>query len=1013
MESRNDPIFEVCGPVKSITYHSTYNTIVNKNNTVYEIDLCPQIYKVNYFPTGERWFVFDHLSIGTTPVYCKEENGCLFFEANTWGDYITCSYLLDDEKGVLAEICFSHNVRQSSVEDFDFCFNYDDSLKLTNICHEYEYARGTGYHSVCGPHEQSKCTYVVGHTEKDKYGNWIKRELCGDNDTVVVSRTIEYYSQEEITQLSSVMTPENLGRDCNEVYKILYNAAILGDEDAVYGLAFSGLPDCDVWLEKVAANGNVEAQYQLGMTYYNNYKDYKRAFPWFLQAANLGHAESQAMVGLFHFYGITEAGYSDEEAVSWFKKSITNKEVGIALFYLGMCYLNGYGVLQDKEVAADYFYRCGLTNTLKKDCFLTAAGLGNIQAMTKCEEFSYEDPSYVMKAAELGSSEAQYAVGKYYEEYGDSIEMINMYNVASSSGNAQATAALARCYYNGIGVTRDYKTAYELSKKALEKIPNNAEALIVLADCYKNGYVVKQDLTKAGDLYYEASSEVNIDDKLLYLTKAADLGHEKAMTQIVEKIDWYIETDEEKDSIITKYALMNNVKAIEAYAEEKYYSRDFDGAFQLFKSILDKNSGQSKYYLAQCYFYGKGVKQDYTMARELLESYLNSNKNEEYQHSAYCMLGSIYENGQGITKDFSKAIRCYLHANEYSSVAKLWRKVASQNNTLTKQEIKACKKIYDKFNDEISLESVETEQQIMTLKNAAVAGNKKAQNLLARHYTENKPVNYVEAVKWNTLVAEQGDVEAMKFLAACYEKGMGVARDGVEALKWYKKAAIIGDNRSCMIVAKCYEEGINGCPKNPNEAFKWYLAAEYFPDVFSRMNNIWDGDLELYAETQRNIARCYLNGIGVEKNYEKAISLYKEAFDCDTIHSQNERFNALLKMSTVTSASWGDLGLCYFYGWGTRINYTKAFKWLSKAVEANEPHFACYYDDWRYPETLNCPSQGDAEAGKMYFCLGYCYDKGLGVKKSKSKAVEMYILAAKNCNREAQEILSKRGVKYE
>ena len=49
--------------------------------------------------------------------------------------------------------------------------------------------------------------------------------------------------------------------------------------------------------------------------------------------------------------------------------------------------------------------------------------------------------------------------------------------------------------------------------------------------------------------------------------------------------------------------------------------------------------------------------------------------------------------------------------------------------------------------------------------------------------------DYLEAMKWYKLAAEQGDASAQVFLGHMCEKGLGVSPNDQEAFKWYKLAA--------------------------------------------------------------------------------------------------------------------------------------------------------------------------------------------------------------------------------
>src|SRR6185312_7224307 len=92
------------------------------------------------------------------------------------------------------------------------------------------------------------------------------------------------------------------------------------------------------------------------------------------------------------------------------------------------------------------------------------------------------------------------------------------------------------------------------------------------------------------------------------------------------------------------------------------------------------------------------------------------------------------------------------------------------------------------------------------------------------------------------------------------------------------------------------------------------------------------------ASAQYNLGVQYQNGVGVEKNYKKAVEYYKKAVEQGHVESQC------------------NLGICYQYGIGTEKCYEKAVKLYQKAID-----------------------QGHVYA---QHCLGVCYMNGIGVEKS-------------------------------
>ena len=98
-------------------------------------------------------------------------------------------------------------------------------------------------------------------------------------------------------------------------------------------------------------------------------------------------------------------------------------------------------------------------------------------------------------------------------------------------------------------------------------------------------------------------------------------------------------------------------------------------------------------------------------------------------------LGLRYDNGQGVSQDYTEAVKWY-------------RKAADQGHARAQYNLGLC---YDN-------------------------GQGVSQD-------------YTEAVKWYRKAADQGNVDAQYNLGYCYYNGQGVSQDYAEAVKWYRKAA--------------------------------------------------------------------------------------------------------------------------------------------------------------------------------------------------------------------------------
>lgn len=115
------------------------------------------------------------------------------------------------------------------------------------------------------------------------------------------------------------------------------------------------------------------------------------------------------------------------------------------------------------------------------------------------------------KAAELGSSEAQYNLGYSYK-YGEGVvqdiaEAVKWWQRAVGQGHRKAQRQLGICYYKGEGVTQDFVEAVNWWRKAIEQ--GDCVAQCNLGNCYYNGEGVEQDCVEAVKLHRKTAARGN------------------------------------------------------------------------------------------------------------------------------------------------------------------------------------------------------------------------------------------------------------------------------------------------------------------------------------------------------------------------------------------------------------------------------------------------------------------------------------------------------------------------
>lgn len=109
----------------------------------------------------------------------------------------------------------------------------------------------------------------------------------------------------------------------------------------------------------------------------------------------------------------------------------------------------------------------------------------------------------------------------------------------------------------------------------------------------------------------------------------------------------------------------------------------------------------------------------------------------------------------------------------------------------------------------------------------ASSGNAKAQFYLGLFYDQAIGIekDYIKAVYWWKLAADQGHIEAQFDLAHNYYHGDGVKKDHKKSIELWTLAATKGHIEAIHDLIVCYEYGI-GVPQNTQESLKWRNFAE-------------------------------------------------------------------------------------------------------------------------------------------------------------------------------------------
>lgn len=260
-----------------------------------------------------------------------------------------------------------------------------------------------------------------------------------------------------------------------------------------------------VTLKQKAQEGYPDAQYELGVYYYNTAvslqdgnllwwlsqganeieSNFKMAFEWFSQAAIRSHTEAQYYTGYMFRKGIGTKK-NIKSAIAWYTNAANNGNLA-AMRDLGEIYYDGKDVEQDYSVALQWYLK--YINTL-----------------------DYDNPWVYEKIGNIYYHQANYATAMKY--YSKAISSISIYD----SYYSDLYIRVADCYFEGKGVTQDYSIAIEYYDGACGDMFEQFYDLLY----FECGYDPEYD---------EVQAELNMNKDYIYANKRIEEAKQKLEEQ--------------------------------------------------------------------------------------------------------------------------------------------------------------------------------------------------------------------------------------------------------------------------------------------------------------------------------------------------------------------------------------------------------------------------------------------------------------------------------------------------
>ena len=427
----------------------------------------------------------------------------------------------------------------------------------------------------------------------------------------------------------------------------------------------------NVLMDKAKA-GDASAMNEVGTWYYNGKhvsQDYAQAYEWWKKASLKSNVRAIANLGMCYQLG---RGIERDsiDAVRLYTKSI--KEGNSALLsqrtenssrsafdamLVGDCYENGIGVSKDYVKAAEFYAMAAEMSSVEG---MRQAGMCYLNVKDNAKALQYFE-----KAASKGDTTSEYWAGKMLlgeMNIPKNKQQAVVYLLkAAEDGMAAAQVEMGTLYAEGNGVTKNLAQAAEWFRKSA--IQGNAKGMWNYGITQKNGAGVKQDY----------------DQALFWMSEAAPQGYQRSFNKMMEQLDSigndpfinYVRgmrlylVDGKMKEATEQFKKVEKAKIVEGKIMQMVVlaskRNDKPNAKKAAKELekLAGNDAEAAFYLATLYETGNGVGQDMTKAVEL---YRNSADMGYGKSQSY--LADIFYEGRGVDKDLVTAVALYQKALE-------------------------------------------------------------------------------------------------------------------------------------------------------------------------------------------------------------------------------------------------------------------------------------------------------------------------------------------------------------
>lgn len=547
--------------------------------------------------------------------------------------------------------------------------------------------------------------------------------------------------------------------------------------------------------DSASRDGNVRAKVKLADLYRRGLgckKNPEGAMNLYIEAKELGSTDAE--MGIADLYLNGEGVAKDEvKAVEIYTK-LAKRGNDKAKYSLAYCYQNGYGIEKNPFMAGHYLVPAAKEGDSNAQCYLALCFLKGDAVAQNLPKAVY----WFKKAATQGNEVAMFNLA-FCMQRGWGMDRsaegaFDLYLQLAKGGHVKAYYELARCYRLGIGTQTNPVKAYRWVQKGVKL--NDPDCLCMMGYFFYDGKpYVRESLKAAYKSFSKAASRGSVAAKYVlgqmfnngiyvkknnekgeaYIKEAAEAGYSPALYRegvLAEReqdykkaVDCYYKSAQSDYSpALVKMGIISERGEI--------ISRDEDAAFYYFNRAAERGSARGCYGLARCYEQGIGT----AISRKNAMKYFKLAATSGYS-DATLEVGYRYMFGIG-TKRESVLAKQYLNASakEGNAIATYYLGLGHVSGKHFRKNKKVALKFFEK-SAEMGYVSAYTK--------LGIAYSKEGKGF---------KTDLKKSFAYFSKAVENGDGEALAYLANCYLIGGGTGKDVEKAKQLIEESC----SRGCI-----------------------------------------------------------------------------------------------------------------------------------------------------------------------------------------------------------------------